>query len=631
MRGGVHESFASSENFADFLLISFRFLNSMVSLKAVMKRAAPAPQATKSKKVRKERESSEELGEEDQELEREMNRMLAGGAGPSALRAQLAAMENDDDDEDDEEEEEEEEDDSEVNEFEEEEMGPFEDDSGGEDMIDDDGEDLLANVNDAAEGSEDEDAFSDEESTPPPEAAPLVLKKANTRNSKAPAPLKPAELRALAFAELTASPISNFIATQVTALLTPITPPAPATSPLHPILKDLHAHLTALPSQKAISLEGLRKKGKLVVPGKQGGKWDKIELSWEAPRKEDVRIVGSWAWGGALKSKAGEYIVEMAVGMPAVSHLLPRTSACADPCFVQSLLQLKDYLSPRFLAKSTHYLVTIAAHLPASLGPVTLSYATLPGSQGYAVEIRSAHKKGEEKIGLAKVKGAVLRIRVVWVGDDAESFPTAKLNPTKNLVRPQDAIDPLPATPLHASSLQLSSLPMLTGHLKHFHTVATTYASFTPTLQLLQSWATLRGFGSSLGLTSDFWAWCVARTLDWGASHSSSAGAVAGGGEAWAGWRKAVEWLAGVNWTDGMFFRVDSDEAVSIALHPCMPETDLTSQYAKEDFKIAFKGKPIFIDPSGQVNLVAGVDLATLEMVSDSLACRLPSLMHFYS
>ena len=305
-----------------------RLFSPTMSLKAAMKRAAPVPQTQASSKKKQRKESSEELNEEEQELEREMNRMLGGGAGPSALRAQLAALENDEEENEDDADEEEE--DSEENEFfEEEDMGALEGDSGDEDMIDDDGEDLLANVNDAAEDSEDEDASS-EEATPPPDAAPLVLKKANTRNSKAAVPLKPAELRALAFAELTASPISTFITTQVTALLAPITPPAPSTSPLHPILKDLHAHITSLPSQKAISLEGLRKKGKLVVPGNQGGKWDKIELNWEAPRQQDVRIVGSWAWGGAAKGKNGEYIVEMAVGMPAVRLTSLRNRRVAD-------------------------------------------------------------------------------------------------------------------------------------------------------------------------------------------------------------------------------------------------------------------------------------------------------------
>ncbi|KAK4699493.1 U3 small nucleolar RNA-associated protein 22, partial [Phenoliferia sp. Uapishka_3] len=70
------------------------------------------------------------------------------------------------------------------------------------------------------------------------------------------------------------------------------------------------------------------------------------------------------------------------------------------------------------------------------------------------------------------------------------------------------------------------------------------------------------------------------------------------GGDAWAGWRKTVEWLAGVEWTDGVWFRVEGDLA-----------------FDKDDFRKAFKGKPLFVDPTGTVNLAAGIDLSTLEML----------------
>lgn len=41
-----------------------------------------------------------------------------------------------------------------------------------------------------------------------------------------------------------------------------------------------------------------------------------------------------------------------------------------------------------------------------------------------------------------------------------------------------------------------------------------------------------------------------------------------GGGEIWAGWRKTVEWLAGIDWIEGMWFRVDGDGAVRFYLRP---------------------------------------------------------------
>lgn len=271
------------------------------------KRAAPGATQRKSKKPRP-ASSDEELNSADEALQREMNALLSGAGSSSSrtLEAQLAML--------DDSEEEGSEADSEINEFEE--LGELPESEEEDDLIEDDGEDLLANVDDAADDSE-EDDFADLEQDDSPAPAPLVLKKANVRNSRAAVPLKPAELRALAFAELTASPISSEISTRVSAFLAPLTPPTPATSPLQPILKELHAHLTSLPAQQPISLEALRKRSKVVLPGFKAGKWESVELGWAQPRPEDVRIVGSWAWGGSYKAK-GEYVVDMAVGMPAV-------------------------------------------------------------------------------------------------------------------------------------------------------------------------------------------------------------------------------------------------------------------------------------------------------------------------
>jgi U3 small nucleolar RNA-associated protein 22 len=212
---------------------------------------------------------------------------------------------------------EEEDEDSEVNEFELE----GSDDGSEDDLIGDDGEDLMARVGDDDEDDDDDDD-DDEDDEVVPVVSPAPLKKANVRNSRAAAPLKPAELRALAFAELTASPISTLIATQVSMLLTPVAPPTPATSPLQPLLKSLHAHITTLPSVKASSLARLAKKGAMVPPVKGlDGKWGKVDLEWEKPRAEDVRVVGRWAWGGSLRVK-GEYVVDMAIAMPSVSTIV---------------------------------------------------------------------------------------------------------------------------------------------------------------------------------------------------------------------------------------------------------------------------------------------------------------------
>lgn len=256
----------------------------------------------------------------------------------------------------------------------------------------------------------------------------------------------------------------------------------------------------------------------------------------------------------------------------------------------QALLQPKDFLAPRWSAKSTHYLVILAQHLPASLGPVSLSYARL--AQGYVLEIRSALPKGETKIGLCKAKGAVIRIRIA-APDNV--FPDSKTAPTSNLARPPSLssalegnnpqVDPssLPPTPLHSTALHLASLSLLTSHLRYHHSLSTAYPAYTSSVRLLQTWATRRGYAASLGFTSDWWAWCVARSLNAGGKVvGGDTASLAAGGEGWAGWRKAIEWLSMANWTEGIWFK-SSDEKVRRLSHDLHSSTHALNDILKRD------------------------------------------------
>ncbi|SCV74315.1 BQ2448_6747 [Microbotryum intermedium] len=543
--------------------------------------------------------NSEDFEEDDDEInEFELGQRLAD---------RRRAVKDDDEDEEDEDEDQDEDEHD-------------DDDNDDDDMINDDGQDLYADLDKAPlDGDPDSDDDEDEDSDDNGEgwstvpmttsssaatSGPATSRKA--RNSKGPKALTAAELRALAFAELTASPISNLISTQVSSVLGAVTPPAASTSLLQPLLKSLHSHFIALPSKKPASLESLKRRG-WNVPPVEGvdGKWGKIDLAWAPPKAEDVRIVGSWAWGGASKVD-GEYVVEMAVGMP--EKIFSPSS--------QASLEARDYLSPRFVIKSSHYLVVLASSLPGSLGPISTSYVPLGGAQGYALEIRSAHAKGTERSGLSSIRGAVLRIRVVW---PSEAIAHSKLSPTSNVVRPAttDASESsssktvFPATPLHTTALHLSSLSILTAHLKHHHALASSHSSYPSAVRLLQAWATRRSYGASLGFTSEFWAWCVARTLGWGSTrHATDPSTLSTGGDAWAMWRKAVEWLAGINWVDGIWFRAEGD-----------------ASYDKEQWRTAFKGRALFVDPTGTVNLAAGIELPMLEMLKQDAKSTIALLL----
>lgn len=206
----------------------------------------------------------------------------------------------------------------------------------------------------------------------------------------------------------------------------------------------------------------------------------------------------------------------------------------------------------------------------------------------------------------------MLRIRIAWPTD---ALALVKLSPLSNTARPdtrgenlQLKPNELPSTPLHSTSLLLSSLATRTAHLTSLHALTSAHPSFAGSVRLLQAWAARRGFGESLGLTDEWWAWCVARTLGWGASMEAKTGEV--GGDAWAGWRKAVEWLAGANWVDGIWFRVEGDNA-----------------FDRDEFRTAFKGEGLLVDPTGTINLAAGIPLSTLEMVKQDAKTTIALLL----
>lgn len=155
-------------------------------------------------------------------------------------------------------------------------------------------------------------------------------------------------------------------------------------------------------------------------------------------------------------------------------------------------------------------------------------------------------------------------------------FQYSKLSPLSNLARPSTSAPdaPLPPTPIRTSSLVASHLSTHTSHLAFHHALATAHPAYTSSVRLLQTWAGKRNYNATLGVTDDWWAWCVARTLNWGAPAGNMAVGVVGG-DAWAGWRKTVEWLAGVEWADGVWFRVEGDLAVRFTFFStCWTYTD---------------------------------------------------------
>lgn len=187
-------------------------------------------------------------------------------------------------------------------------------------------------------------------------------------------------------------------------------------------------------------------------------------------------------------------------------------------------------------------------------------------------------------------------------------FSASKLAPTKNSLRPPPSDLPPPPTPLYNAALLAETVP--STHLLYLHKLSLALPAFKDASLLLQLWASQRGFGSTIpwvgpGGFSTF----VEMVLGYLVFGGGGLGKVEGGKRLGRGmssyqiFRGVLDFFVAHNWLQTPIFMKN---AVATGAEP-------KGKIAPEEFTKVFKA--VFVEPTGAVNLLAGVEEGVVQML----------------
>jgi U3 small nucleolar RNA-associated protein 22 len=334
------------------------------------------------------------------------------------------------------------------------------------------------------------------------------------------------------------------------------------------------------------------------------------------PPKE-VQIVGDWALGtrtsakGKGKKEGKEGTVDLAVMMP-------------EECF-----QEKDFMNGRYFFKRVYWLGVVGKALEAGLGEsglASVEWAEEVGSEWKPVLVLRS-KKGQSNICGTSHDAEILIEPLPFVDKSTSDFsklnltitirptipsslfPPTKLAPTKNSLRPPPSDLPPPPTPLYNASLLADTI--LSTHLLYLHNLSLALPAFKDASLLLQLWASQRGFGTVIpwvgpGGFSTF-AEMVLGYLVFG---GGGLGKVEGG-------KRLGKGMSSYQIFRGVLTFIDEHDwsKTPVFMKNTVASGNEGKKIAPEDFTSGGAFKAVFVEPTGAVNLLAGVEEGVVQML----------------
>ncbi|KAE9397307.1 Nrap protein [Gymnopus androsaceus JB14] len=447
---------------------------------------------------------------------------------------------------------------------------------------------------------------------------------------------------------------SNTFKLQIDALLPNIRPSSSTSSSLTTFLYTLHTFLTSLPDVQGFSpVEGKRRledgealtetdigtipkltttKTKDKSKAKSRSTREKPGLipvhvpyplphptpttqwtvGFKKPQPEGVVLTGSWATGTGVMAKGKcSYSVDIAVEMP------------------DSLFQEKDYLNSRFLHKKAFYLACIASYAYTNDDPRLIKLVLEP------VDSSKLSKSGI-RIFLIPVVSPTSAFGVACLGSPSAGLGNGKLGkliPTRGNLRvtasssnstTNQQEDGNSLTPLYNTALLRSFTPL--PHLLATHEAVNSTSlpasgdegtsSFRDALALLRVWAGQRGFVGRetcvRGFTHSqgpFWNALVFLVVFGAEPEPSAKGKgstrrkpLGKGLSSYQLFRGVLDFLASHDWeNDPIFVKVDAGRGGHL-----FPPSSYTS----------LGGGAIFVDSTSMINLLAGVPVGALKLLS---------------
>ncbi|KNZ54832.1 hypothetical protein VP01_283g3 [Puccinia sorghi] len=348
-----------------------------------------------------------------------------------------------------------------------------------------------------------------------------------------------------------------------------------------PLLKE---HLLGIPPEELVPLESSRKS--LEKSGVRIPLNDPLEpVQWKflfIPPKE-VEIIGSWSLKNGVISTGRKHqhaTIDLLVQMPL------------------GILQEKDYLSNRYFHKRAHYLAHISRSLLMSSfsEKYQLSYSCLDGD--CFKPILNIKRQKDSKSPSTWTARLILSY-------PQSVFPLSKLAPSKTNLK--SSSNP---SPDYNQSILMDSTELCLQHHKFFTQLSENSPAFSQASQLVKTWAQRKVFYRQsnpnqtdhclVGFSRFGWFvnFLVAHILIGnreGVQKANTGGTILHTDPAVL-WKHVIEWLSKWNpeSTIGMKLMEDS------------------RPFPREEFNVFDSA---LIDPTGMINLVAGIPLGTLKLL----------------
>ncbi|GJJ13055.1 hypothetical protein Clacol_007304 [Clathrus columnatus] len=386
----------------------------------------------------------------------------------------------------------------------------------------------------------------------------------------------------------------------------------PAISPIHPL--DAVHSLSVFGSGKKKFATPVA----IPYPVPQPTRSMAWKVAFKAPIK--LNVVGSWPTKVMFKRpEKNRFIVDLTIEMPS------------------SLFQEKDYRNSRFFYKRAFYLACIAAALYHSDFSFDVQYE-FPEENPRLTNVLLFLKSVSGKDDLSRLNVA---IRIMPVAADDIPIPRTRLAPSQANIRVTDenledkVVDNF-STPIYNSTLGRVSSLSSRSILLESHYVVENVPSAREGLALIRVWANQRGYGSgsytspTSASESDIhrsqycvrgfenlgsWWMCLLNVLVFGeepsvhSSRKKSRPSMGMGLSSYQLFRGTLGFLAKHDWEkDPIFMRVVGTGLIIDAL------------------EWMNTGGPVFVDPTGLVNMLANVPISSLQLLARDAAATLHAL-----
>ncbi|KAH9061207.1 Nrap protein [Lactarius vividus] len=411
--------------------------------------------------------------------------------------------------------------------------------------------------------------------------------------------------------------LSSSFKLQVDALLPNVRPKDSRKPPLERFLFSLHAYLSSLPPvepQHPLAAARALAEGSLLSNNsrkKKGSRRDgagppsqMVSVPYSSPtptedanwkvsfeKPSNIAIVGSWINNVAVKSPDGEpWIVDVAVEMPS------------------GLFQEKDYMNHRFFHKRAFYLAVIAKHVSDPKGHlnVDVSYESKRGDTRLTTLIlRPNHDNSPTDF--SKLNAV---IRIIPTLPISSPIRQMRCSPTRSNFRVHlhelagSDYENRP-TPLYNAVLMLASSPL--RDVLSVNTLKNDIPAYHDALSLLRVWANQRGYGEGRRT-------CIRGFEGAGPLWITLLELLIRGEES-RGEKNAKSYPSRTGLSSYQLFKAVLDllSRHDFSRKPLFVKSRGGRLFALEEYSGRFEA--VLVDSSSCVNVLAGVPLASIEML----------------